>query len=199
MKEIWKSIENYPYYQISNFGRVRSLDKYVKHYKSRCGFALRKGMILKTKYDKDSYYTICLRNNGIAKTLKVHRLVAQAFIPNPNKLPIVNHKDENKSNNFVWINDDGSVDLEKSNLEWCTQEYNNNYNFRQQRISRETIKKKLSKPILQYDMKGNFLKEWPSGIEIQRQLGFSQANISRCCLGKSNYAYLYKWKYKETA
>ena len=136
--------------------------------------------------------------------------MAEAFIPNPNNYPIINHKDNNPSNNFVYINEDGSVNLEKSNLEWCSYEYNNNYGTRNiklaktltgRHISIET-KKKLSKansrPVLQIDKNTNeVIAEFPSASEVQRQSGYYQAHISKCCNNEPNHntAYGYKWKY----
>ena len=102
-KEIWKDIDGYEgLYQVSNLGRVKSLH----HNKEK---------ILKGSYNSKGYYFVKLCKNGISKSIFVHRLVAQEFIPNPDNLPIVNHKDENPRNNNV------------DNLEWCTQKYNANY------------------------------------------------------------------------
>ena len=106
MKEIWKDIEGYEgRYQVSNFGNVKSLN--YKHTGEE--------KIMQSCKDKIGYLHIKLFMNGKPKMYKVHRLVAQAFIPNPNNYPQVNHKDENKTNNHV------------SNLEFCTPKYNNNY------------------------------------------------------------------------
>lgn len=105
-KQIWKDIEGYEgKYQVSNTGRVRSLNY------NRTG----KIKVRKQGKDKLGYKSVFLCKDGKNKGYLVHRLVAQAFIPNPNNYPVVNHKDENPSNNTVW------------NLEWCTQEYNCNY------------------------------------------------------------------------
>lgn len=106
--EIWKSLEflGYPNYEVSTLGNVKSLN-YL-----RTG----KGKILKQCKNKLGYVRIQLYNKGIGKKFSVHRLVALAFIPNPDNLPIINHKDENPSNNNV------------NNLEWCTNLYNTTYN-----------------------------------------------------------------------
>ena len=102
MKEIWKPIKDFEYYFISNFGRVKS----TKFGKER---------ILKLTKDKDGYLIVNLYKNNKSKTFKVHRLVAEVFLPNPYNLPQVNHKDENPQNNIV------------TNLEWCDRLYNVRY------------------------------------------------------------------------
>ena len=120
-KQIWKDIPRYEgKYQVSNTGKVRSLN-----YK-RTG----KTKILKPHTNRDGYKTVNLLKPGEKyKPYYVHRLVAQAFIPNPNNWPQVNHIDEDKANNVVW------------NLEWCTQQYNMNYGTRNER-AREALKYK---------------------------------------------------------
>ena len=107
-------------------------------------------------------------------------MVAETFLPNPDNMPVVNHKDENKQNNSV------------DNLEWCSYEYNSNYGTNAERIA-----KNESKPINQYDLQGNFIKSWNSGTEIKRTLGYSNGNICNCCRGKQKTAYGYKWQYAE--
>ena len=139
MEEIWKDIENYEgLYQVSNFGKVRSVEREIVYSDGRV--YKYKSSIIKPSYNKRTgYYSTCLRKNGKPKTFRLNRLVAQAFLPNPNNLPSVNHKDENKLNNSVWVNEDGSIDFEKSNLEWCDDKYNSNYgnrceNYRKTRL-----------------------------------------------------------------
>lgn len=126
MEEIWKDIKGYEgLYQVSNFGRVLSINRTRKGRYNSIVPVKRKFKNFKTTWD--GYYDVTLCKDSKLKSFRVHRLVAEAFIPNPNNYPQVNHKDENKTNNVVWINEDGSVDYEKTNLEWCDCKYNNNY------------------------------------------------------------------------
>lgn len=186
--EIWKDIEGYEnLYQISNQGRVKSLIKNI---------------ILKQWDDKDGYQLVGMSKDKKKKTFKVHRLVAQAFIPNPNNLHLVNHKDEDKKNNT------------DENLEWCDHIYNVNYgtskermtnNLKNNKENNERItkiglenSKKMSKPVLQYTLDGEFVAEYPSVREASRVLGFSNTCIGACCNGKRQTHQGYKWKYKES-
>lgn len=195
MEEIWRDIKNYEgLYQISNYGRVKSLERIDNYNRSR------KEKILKPKIDRYGYACVSLFKEEKEKTFKVHRLVAQAFLPNPHNYTEVNHKiEEDKTNNFVYVNEDGTVDLEKSNIEWCTASYNVNYGTRNERVAVKLTNGKCSKPVLQIDKATNeIIAEFPSIREIQRKLGFSHAHISKCCLKKPRYntAYGYKWQFK---
>ena len=179
--EEWKTIENYDNYQVSNFGRVKSLKGKEK--------------ILKPSNDKDGYQVIGIYKNGKQKLFKIHRLVANAFIDNPNNLPQVNHIDENPSNNHV------------DNLEWCNCKYNNNYGTRNERhsitISGENnpMYSKLgkdcpnSKQVIQLTLDGDYIKSWDSVMDIQRTLGYHQGNISSCCRGKQKTSNGFIWQY----
>ena len=165
--EVWCDIEGYEgMYQVSNKGRIKSI-------------VYGKEKIRKLVRDKKGYLTVCLFKNGENKGYKVHRLVCQTFLPNPNNLPEVNHRDEDKTNNSV------------QNLEWCNRKYNINYGTHMQRVS-----EKLSKPVLQYSKDGEFVKEWKSAMYIQRNFGYNHSFISACCRGERNSAYGFIWKYK---
>lgn len=183
-EEIWKDIEGYEgYYQVSNFGRVKCLDTIVK---CKSGFVrLKKTKIMKPHITKKGYLQNPLTNESKQKWFLTHRLVAEAFIPNPHNFPCVNHKDEDKTNNNV------------DNLEWCDHKYNDNYGTRNKRL-KEKIKNvpKKSKPVLQYDLEGNFIKEWKNVSECGRN-GYYQNSISLCCNGKQKTHRGYKWRYKE--
>ena len=194
MKEIWKEIKYYPNYMVSNLGRVKSLGRWV--YKEYRGKRWQREKILKPKIEKSGYQRVGLWKNGKQKLFQVHRLVAQAFIKNPNNYPQVNHKNEIKDDNRV------------ENLEYCDAKYNVNYGTRNKRVSEkmkgmklsEETKNKISeansKPVLQYELNGNFIKEWPSTMEVERRLGFANTHISACCKGKLKQSYGFKWKYK---
>lgn len=160
-EEIWKDISGYEgLYQISNLGRVKSKRKILKPINGE-------------------YLHVGLSKNGIQTTKLIHRLVAENFIDNPNNLPQVNHKDENKHNNCV------------NNLEWITFKENMNYGTKQDRES--IIKTKYN--VLQYDLEGNFIKKWFNLREITKNTNYKKSNIQYCCLGKNKTAYGYIWKY----
>ena len=160
----WKQIEGFPKYMISTDGRVQTI---------KTGRILRPGVV-------NGYLQVGLRNNGNVRKHLIHRLVALAFISNPNNRSDVNHKDEDKTNNWV------------GNLEWCTKKYNNNYGTRNERSAAAR-----SKPVLQFSREGQFVKEWPSSMEAARQLGINQGPISNCRTGKRPTAYNFVFKYKE--
>ena len=170
--EVWKDIAGYDgLYQVSNLGRVRSLK-------------FGKVKILKLGKVRNRYIQVGLYKNRERKMCKVHRLVGQAFLLNPNNLPEINHRDEDKTNNRV------------ENLEWCDRKYNNNFGTHNQRVAEKMTNGKLSKTVLQFTLEGNFVKEWKSTRDVQRNLGYSQGNISSCCTGRYNSANGFVWRYK---
>ncbi|WP_205427339.1 NUMOD4 domain-containing protein [Clostridium botulinum] len=172
MEEIWKDIENYKgYYQISNFGRVKSLRRKVRSGK---GYRITE-VLIKKPYEKLGYLRILLTKDGVSKDYAVHRLVAIAFIPNPNNLPEVNHKDENPSNPIV------------SNLEWCTSKYNSNYGTRTQRRI-----EKIRKPVYQYDKELNLIRKYNGAYEA-KEYGYNNSHIGSCCKGKRKTHKGYIW------
>ena len=180
MKEIWKDIKGYEgLYQVSNLGNVRSMDRIT-----RDGRKI-KGKNIKPHTNGNSrYLRAALCNNGKIKYENLHRLVAKAFIPNPQNKPEVNHKDENPSNNFI------------DNLEWMTSKENSNYGTGHLRATLNTnfdsIKEKTSKPINQYDMNGKFIKRFKSLSDVPFK---GKGNISQCANNKKESSYGYKWKY----
>lgn len=193
MEEIWKDIEGYKgLYQVSNLGQVRSLN-----------YHMQKGNIKIMKQQKvRGYLVVEIHNKNRGKSKRtiyyIHRLVAQAFIPNPNNYPEVNHKDERPENNFVYVNEGGTVNIEKSNLEWCTEKYNNNYGTRLSRaLETKKINGKRNKPVNQYDMDGNLIKRWESGTIAAEELGLCQGSISRCCLKQRNSYNGFIWRYAD--
>lgn len=119
--------------------------------------------------------------------IKVHRAVAMAFLPNPDNLREINHKDEDKTNNYVYVNEDGTVDMEKSNLEWCDSKYNNNYGTGNQRRA-----DKLGQKVLCVETGVIYT----SMNEAGKQLGHPRGTgIRDCCKGRQKSAYGYTWRY----
>ena len=174
-------------YKVSNLGKILSLN-----YRNTG-----KADLMNTGKRKDGYLQVQLSKNKERKNCYVHRLVAETFLPNPDNLPEVNHKDEDKTNNFVFLNEDGTVNKKKSNLEWKNHIDNCNHGTRNERAAKANTNGKCSKPVLQFTLDGEFIREWPSAMECERN-GFDQSNVSACCRGKIKSAYGYIWKYKET-
>jgi len=183
-EETWKDIKGYEgLYQVSNLGRVKSLERTVAG-KNGSERTIRE-RILRPTPTRDGYLRVKLYDSsGKIKRFLVHRLVCEAFHENPENKPCVNHIDENKANNTT------------SNLEWCTYEENNKYGTRPAKVAKANVKNK-SKPVGQYTSDDNLIKIWQSIAEVQRQLGFSQGNISETARGKRKTAYGYIWKYVE--
>lgn len=204
--ELWKWIPGWEgYYMVSTHGRVKSVDKWIN---CNGGKRFIKGRIRKQLIDKDGYKTVMLYKGSKSKSFRVHRLVALAFIPNPNNYPIVNHKDENPGNNFF------------KNLEWCTVAYNTAYSS--YRISKakegkpcsEETKRKLSevrkgkytgkdnptsKPILMFTKDGQFIKRFDCISDAIRYLGKNggAGNITKCAKGIYKTCYGYIWRYEK--
>lgn len=182
----WKNIKGFVgLYQIHNSGIVRSLDRKVWN---RNGYKLESGKILKPNILAKGYFQVYLTNAGITKCLQVHRLVAEAFIPNPQNLPQVNHKDENKSNNRV------------DNLEWCTQEYNTNYGTCTQRISNAHKALQKGKRVVQIDKcSQTIIATYPNSAIAMEQTGIDASAIKKVCLNRPKFktAGGYIWRHAD--
>ena len=183
--EIWKDIPECKGYQVSNLGRIRSVDRVVYAANRWGGVNPRKykGKLISTFAYPNGYKAFVYRKED--KTIKnflIHRLVAQAFIHNPDNLPQINHKNEQR--------DDNRVD----NLEWCTDVYNKMYNNRSKRVAIAN-----GKPIEQLSMDGHLIREFPSIREAARYVNGDMKSIRMCCKKDTMTHYYkgYRWKFKE--
>lgn len=178
MKEIWKSVVGYEgLYEVSTLGRVKSLDMVLPYARyGKLTTRIRKGVILTPAKMNNGYLRVGMSNNGNHKLNLVHRLVAIAFIPNPNNYKEVNHIDCNKSNNRV------------DNLEWVSSSYNKIHALENGLYHSE-------KPILQIK-NGIVINEYKSATQVYRKLGYSPQNIGKVALGQRKSAYGYQWRFK---
>lgn len=198
--EEWKDVIGYEgLYQVSNLGRVKSLDRIVTTKENKSWKLDEK--LLKPHLGNNGYYAVALCKNGKVKRLSIHRLVASAFIDNPENLPCVNHKSENKLENTV------------ENLEWCDYIYNNSYGTVLERRSNAQKGKKIpielaeklkeinrgnkyhNKAVNQYTLEMEFIKQWESIKTAADALGFNRRNISLVCKNKRPTSNGFKWGY----
>ena len=194
MNEIWRTAvydgEIYEgLYKVSNWGRILSLDY------RRTG----KAELMTPRKRKNGYFQVNLWKNGKRKTCLVHRLIAETFLENPENKPEVNHKIEGKKGktmNMVIFNEDGSVDEERTTIEWVTPKENSNYATRNERISKTMTNGKLSKRVIQLSLSGDFIKEWPSTRECGRN-GFRHSAVAACCRGEISHYKGFRWMFAE--
>ena len=189
--EIWRTpiVNGEPYedYQVSNLGRLMSLN-----YK-RTG----KAELLNPHERKDGYLQVALCKNKIPQDFLLHRIIAETFLPNPDNLPQVNHKidtEDGRKINMVFFDEDGSVDEKKSTIEWVTAKENNNYGSHIERIRKANTNGKLSKRVLQFTLDDEFVREWVSTAECGRQ-GYNCAHVADCCRGERKSHKGFKWCY----
>ena len=185
--EIWKDIPGYEgLYQVSNIGNIKSLDRLIKdgnHYRKI------KGKNIKKVISVGGYYRVHLSKNGLTKLYRVNRLVAQAFIPNPNNYEYVLHK--------IAVSDGGTNEV--SNLYWGTAKDNilDELRDRHHPWQKRGKYNKNSKKIIQFNLKNEYIKQWECICEINRQLKIPKNSIIKCCQGIYKKAGGYIWKYKE--
>ena len=175
MKEEWKPVKGYEgLYEVSNMGRVKSLN--YRH--------TGKEKILEGYDNSHGYLYANLYKDGKRKQCRINRLVAQAFISNPDNLPCINHKDENKYNNCM------------DNLEWCSHSYNLTYNGRAKKVGKK-LAEKLSKPVFSVDKETGLIMYWESTREAERCTGIPHQNIIQCCQDKRKSAGNHIWFYAD--
>lgn len=179
--EIWKPIPGYEFYEASSEGRIRSVRHYVRcgRYNAPLG---RGGHILKPTLNHHGYEYVSICCGGKSKKITVHRLVAMAFLPNPDNLPAVNHKDETRTNN------------RPDNLEWCTNKYNSNYGTLPHRLSVNAQKYN----ILKCDINtGEVIERFDTCKEAAASVNTKEYNIRFNVWGRTKSHAGFIWKYEE--
>lgn len=183
LNEEWRDIKDYEgKYQVSNFGRVKSLERFKKG--KNDSLASVKEKILKPQINHRGYYQVELCKNSKVRFYSVHRLVFEAFNGTIPEGLQVNHINEIKTDNRL------------SNLNLMTPKENTNWGTAIERAAKKRINGKKSKPVLQYGLQDNLIKEYPSIHQAARETGFNQGHISECCNGKRKTAHGFKWRYK---
>ena len=193
MLEIWRTAvydgEIYEgLYQVSNLGRFKNLN-----YRNTG-----KAELLNPGTNKDGYLQVCLSKNGEYKMCLFHRLIAETFLPNPENKPYINHKiegDKGKKINMVIFNEDGTVNKERTTIEWVTSKENNDYGTRNERVAKANTNGIRSKPVLQLSLTGELIREWPSVGECGRN-GFNKGAVAACCRGEKPQYKGFRWEYK---
>lgn len=218
-EEIWVDICGYEgLYQVSNQGRVRSLDREI--YKNNNVKQFSKSFILKFEKSK-GYNYVHLFKNGVRKRMAVHRLVAEAFIPNPESKPFIDHintiRDDNRVENLHWVTPKENMEnpltkekrktikptgRPKGSINKKTKKKENNGMKSNGMKKTKEIKDKIGEAnsikVVQLDKDTNeLIKIWNSAMEAQRECGFDNGNINRCCRGKYKTHKGYKWMYYE--
>lgn len=189
-REIWKPVKGYEgQYEVSNLGGVRSVDRIVPVLNGRLRHI--KGKPITPHKSNTGYYLCDLYKENRRKNVLLHRMVAEAFIPNENNLPCVNHIDNNREN---CISD---------NLEWCTQSYNMKYSYdttdRKSKMNWKSGREnKNSKPVLMYSRDGIFIKRFDCICDAERELGILNNSIVACLKNRYKTAGGYIWKYAES-
>ena len=183
MKEIWKPINGYEgFYEISSLGRVRSLYRKVKC--GKCHITIKEHLLNPQICNTNGYYMVMLSKEGVSRRFLIHRLIAEAFIPNTANKPFIDHINGIRTDNRI------------ENLRWCTNRENLTFPIAYE--NRIKCKSSISKSVAQIDRyTGETIKVYRSTGEVQRQCGFKNQNIGRCCRGIKPTAYGYKWRYIE--
>jgi hypothetical protein len=194
--EEWRDVIGYEgYYMVSSFGRILSLPRIINNH---TGYRVSKHRILSPRLNSGGYYQVAFCINKTLKQPHIHKLVAEAFIPNPNNYPQVDHIDCNKRNNTV------------ANLKWCTQSMNMNNPITKEYIDSKRLEfcreewyietQRYSQPhskcVLQYSLNGDLIARWRTISEAARSIGASVQAISRCCNGVVKTSMNYIWKFE---